>query len=783
MDRQITPSKSDRWWDIPAAVLLLIILTTAFTRLTATEWTGGLQVTRTITYLGLVAGLALGQSRFSARLATVFAILYGVFVVPWRLGLLLGEGVLWTERLLSMGGRLSTILVQLVRRQAVTDSFLFLVLMGTLFWFLSIYAGYSLTRYANPWRVALPVGVALVLVHSYDSYFASRIWYLVIYLFFALLLVARLVYLHNRNRWQSTNTYIPPYLGVDFVRLALIATLVLLLLTWTTPALADAIPAAQEVWQKLKQPWNDIRNTMDNAFASLRSTVGIVSDYYGPNLSLGRGNRLTDTQVFTVLVPEERVDNMRYYWRARVYDSYENGWRSTLLSTEILDAETFDLRYPDSADNAPGQYSFSFNLSSPLATLLAPSQLVWVSRPVKLELEFNENGEADLGSLRATPPLRAGETYHIRSSFNQPTIKSLREAGTEYPDWVTERYLQLPETITPRTIQLAQSIAAGNNTQYDIVMAVTNYLRQNIEYSETVPALPTDQDLVDWFLFDLKQGFCNYYASAEIILLRALGIPARLAVGYAQGEPLEVANAYMVRQRDAHAWPEIYFQGIGWVEFEPTVSQPSLLRPQGEELENPVAIPTPNILGPNDEENFDPSTLADTGTPEGIETLPWAAISIGAAIAGLLVVLALLLVPLARRRRWHEKLPMLPVMLETGIRKFGIQPPKLLVNWSLRARLSPLSRAYQEINFALDRLGSTPSPTDTPSERVSGLTAVLPLAGPPAGRLVEEYQTTIYSRNYSPDVPTAKQAGSEIRQLSYRAWLQKLFNPPRKNRF
>ena len=779
MNESKTSNIPQRWWDLPAIFILLIILTTAFSRLVATDWTPGLIVTRYITYLGILAGLALGQSRFSPKFAFFLAAIYGAFVVPWRLGMLMGEGIGWQERLISMGGRLQTIFGQLSRQQAVTDSFLFLVLMGFLFWVLSVHAGYSLTRYAHPWRIILPTGAAMVLIHSYDAYLTSRAWYLVIFLFFALILIARLVYLHNRNRWRQTNTYIPPYLGVDFVRIALVATTILLLLTWTTPAIADALPQAEDVWQRIKQPWNELRNTMDNAFASLRSTVGIVSDYYGPNLSLGRGNRMTDTLVFNVLVPEERPEGVRFYWRSRAYDYYENGWKSTLLTTELIDPDETSLRYPDSEDNAPGLFPFAFTLGTPLSTLPTPHQVVWVSRPIKLELEFNENGEADLASIRATPPLRAGETYNIRSSLNGATILSMRNAGTNYPEWVTERYLQLPDSITPRTRQLANLIAEGQDTPYDIVMAITNYLRNNIEYTETVPPLPTDQELVDWFLFDLQQGFCNYYATAEIVLLRSLGIPARLGVGYAQGEPVEGSSAYTVLQRDSHAWPEVYFPGIGWVEFEPTVSQPEILRPSGETNPSDSSaagssaseIEEPPILDLDRLRNLEGA--GELGDPNNTTNR---LITISAVLVALVFALILLLVPFARKKRFQERFQTLPIFLETSLKRIGIHPPTFLRDWARRARLSPLARAYHEINAALSRLNEPPRPTDTPAERVTSLEAALPPASPPAQKLLAEYQTATYSRDYTADLSAAQTAGSDIRSLSYRAWLQRLIN-------
>jgi hypothetical protein len=159
----------------------------------ATQWTEGLGITRTLSYLGLIAGLALGYSRFSPRVAVLFALVYGAFAVPWRLGLTLGEGVLWAERLGSLAGRLSVTANQLIRQQPVTDNLLFLTLMSALFWTLSVHAGYSLTRYASPWRAVLPTGIAMVVIHSYDAYPAPVLVPGALPVLF-LLLVARLVF-------------------------------------------------------------------------------------------------------------------------------------------------------------------------------------------------------------------------------------------------------------------------------------------------------------------------------------------------------------------------------------------------------------------------------------------------------------------------------------------------------------------------------------------------------------------------------------------------------------
>ena len=765
-------SNQSRWWDLPSILLLLVILTTAFSRLVATRWAENLDVTRYIVYIGLVAGLALGYSRFSPRLVLVFGLVYGIFFTTWQLGLTFGAGIAWTERLQSLGGRLGVIIWYLMQQRAVPDNLLFLTLMSALFWFISVHSGYTLTRYANPWVLAIPSGLAIVLIHTYDPV-SRRIWYLIIYLFLTLLLVARMFYINQRRRWEQTRTYLPSYLGTDLIRFALIACLVLVALSWSTPALARALPAAKNSWDRVVTPrWNDVRNVFENAFASLRTTMGMTGEFYGPNLSLGRGSVLSDTVIFTVQTPSSPPEGERYYWRARIYDTYDKGWSSTLETTRALDAQEIGLRFPDLLDNPPA-IPFTIYVNRPIATILAPDQPIWLSRPSRAELAFNPDGTADLASLRATPSLRAGEIYSVRSSLNAVSVAKLRQAGREYPEWVKERYLQLPESVSVRTRQLAFQIAEGKDTPYDITQAVTDYLRTNYQYSETVPQPPTNQDPVDWFLFDLKQGFCNYYASSEVVLLRILGVPARLAVGYAQGDNVDNPEFYTVRQRDAHAWPEVYFPATGWVEFEPTVSQPVLVRPQElttrDEEGLPLGFEPPAPLEP------EPPLNRETSADLSQNTSVWQSRLVLILAAGLTLTLVVLLVPLIRRKQLHKKVPLIPIFLEKAMLRAGLKPPRMLQNMALFASLSPLERAYQQINLALARLGKKPAPKFTPAERAATLIQKLPPAKNPTQVIIAEYHRATYSPRNNADQVSAQNAGNEIRRLSFRASIKRRF--------
>ena len=167
----------------------------------------------------------------------------------------------------------------------------------------------------------------------------------------------------------------------------------------------------------------------------------------------------------------------------------------------------------------------------------------------------------------------------------------LRQSAQNYPAWISQTYLQLPESLPERVIELANGLVMGATNPYDRVRLIESYLRQ-IPYSLDVPEPPKDQDVVDYYLFDLKKGYCDYSASALVVLARAAGIPARLVMGYAQGAYDPNNHVYVVTGADAHSWPEVYFAGLGWVEFEPTAAQPEIRAPR-KPARDP-ACPCPN---------------------------------------------------------------------------------------------------------------------------------------------------------------------------------------------
>jgi protein-glutamine gamma-glutamyltransferase len=158
--------------------------------------------------------------------------------------------------------------------------------------------------------------------------------------------------------------------------------------------------------------------------------------------------------------------------------------------------------------------------------------------------------------------------YQATSDIARPGPSELRQAGTNYPSYVDARYVKLP-VLDPRIPRLAEQITASAGTNYDKAAALESYLHTHFTYSlqlgRTVPHDPLAN-----FLFERKQGHCEYFASSMAVMLRTLGIPSRMVNGFRTGEFNDVTSQYLVRASNAHSWVEAYFPGHGWIAFDPT---------------------------------------------------------------------------------------------------------------------------------------------------------------------------------------------------------------------
>ena len=158
--------------------------------------------------------------------------------------------------------------------------------------------------------------------------------------------------------------------------------------------------------------------------------------------------------------------------------------------------------------------------------------------------------------------------YEANSDISAPSPTELRAAQQDYPAELSAVYLRLPD-LDPRIPKLAGQIADSASNNYDKAVRVESYLKTHFGYTLQLPQAPVKDPLAD-FLFERKKGHCEYFSSSMAVMLRSLGIPARVVNGFRSDEFNDLTENYVVRAKDAHSWVEAYFPRYGWVHFDPT---------------------------------------------------------------------------------------------------------------------------------------------------------------------------------------------------------------------
>ena len=163
---------------------------------------------------------------------------------------------------------------------------------------------------------------------------------------------------------------------------------------------------------------------------------------------------------------------------------------------------------------------------------------------------------------------RAVSRYEAYSDIATPPLEDLRAAGQSLPPQIASTYLRLP-AVDPRVPRLAAQITTAAHNNFDKAAALERYLRTRFAYTLDLPRTPPKDPIAN-FLFERKQGHCEYFASSMAVMLRTLGIPSRVVNGFRSDEFNDLTGNYVVRAKDAHAWVEAYFPGYEWQTFDPT---------------------------------------------------------------------------------------------------------------------------------------------------------------------------------------------------------------------
>jgi transglutaminase-like putative cysteine protease len=583
--------------DFFTLLVLLLMLGATASSIAAAGWMPGLEVAGWAVVFGLLTGTALAFSNFTEWMAHVTSLIYGLFVIGVIGGTQPGisQDLTWRERVYVIFEKIVAWVRQALDNGTSRESLIFVLIMCALFWLLSYTAAWYSFRHRRIWHVLLPTGVTLFANIYYYMGDVPMQPYLIVYLVCALILLVESYLADREERWLRDHVRFARGLHFSFTMAGLGIAMVALLFAWRVPEIA-ASETANSVFGRLNTPYSELLARWNRLFSTLQNVNPQPVDSYNSSLVLSGPRHLTTDPVMDVTAPP-----MRYYWRAASYDYYDGTtWVSTVRNSKDLGANDTSLTstaYQDRVIVSP-----SFSMYRGTDSIYSPSVPQNAGVPARGIYQTTDDGTVDIVQMRLTSPLLPGNRYTAAGSMSIATADALRSAPANYPQWISETYLQLPSDIPREVKELAANIAGEAQTPYDKAHAIEQWLRTNITYDEDLEAPPPGVEGSYYILFRTKRAYCTYYATAMVVMLRSQGVPARLVSGYAQGEVNATSGdantaVYSVKNKDSHAWVEVYFPGYGWVEFEPTAGQPSIARTDSTQ----VATATP---------------LAPTATPQ-----------------------------------------------------------------------------------------------------------------------------------------------------------------------
>jgi transglutaminase-like putative cysteine protease len=581
--------------------------------------------------LSLVLGWSLGSSRLKSWTAALLALLFGgawIGYFPGRLSIpfslwlaetkiFLGQAWYWavtkdhpspesealrqaSQNLIDQAGLLLGLISgwigSLISGRGSYDPFVSMLVWGALLGAVAVWAGWCVRRREQAFLAIFPAGGMLAAVINYSG---GNPYIMLLFLGLALLLVI-IVNHHARERvWERNQIDYPLEARLDLAFPSVPLLVIILLAAALAPSitLQNLTRAVQAVTGKQSAQIDTVGETLGLKRINREEVPGLPSPGGLPQGHLpGSGpelNHQTVMYVRTGELPPLRADLLKlaaphHYWRSLTYERYTGrGWVQGEVNLVDYKAGS-PARYQEEFE-AGGEWTLppGFRLITQEVELTGPSNkllyaagsLVGADQDYSVAWRTPEeqaSGEPGGGDVFAA--IIQEEKYQVKSIEARPGLQDLAEAGTDYPPWILSHYLSLPTTLPGRLISLTFDVTAGATNPYERAKAIEAFLRQ-YPYSLDLPMPPHDRDLVDYFIFDLQRGYCDYYATAMVVMARAAGLPARLVIGYAAGEYDYLQARYIVRQSDAHSWVEIYFAGIGWVAFEPTANRPEISYP------------------------------------------------------------------------------------------------------------------------------------------------------------------------------------------------------------
>jgi len=545
------------WFALPIYVLLVLIYPLS---LQQAEWVRAADHFTWLAILGVITGVLVGNTRMSTTRAILLGGVLGAIAIVIATSMATEGNAILREKLVKLAINVNNWLTQVLAGESASDPTAFILFLGATTWSSAFVGTFALQRTGRPWDMLLFVGFCLIV--NVSMALTNLLADLVVFSLASLVLLVRLHIVLLQDRWQRYNIVPSGEMDWRLLRGGLTWALVLVIMAFFTPRVgaAEVLGRAYNVFES---PYHSVEAEWQRFFAGVSGPSKMRGVSFTESFRLGQSPNLSDRVVMTVDAASG------HFWRAMTYDFYTGGsWRNTetdrvdKVAVPALGRERFDA-------------TFEINVQQPGGLLFVANEPVKVNIPAQFQTGADRTYSTGMRAVRGG---QASEKYTVTSFVSVADKAVLRRGPTGYSDYIKQKYLQLPSTLPQRVKDLAHRIAKDETNNYDMAEAIESYLRTTYHYAPQVKAAPPGRDPVDYFLFDLKEDFCEYFSASMTVMLRELGIPARVVEGYTTGTLDPNTGKYVVKELDAHAWVEAYFPTFGWIEFEPTPSQAPFLR-------------------------------------------------------------------------------------------------------------------------------------------------------------------------------------------------------------
>jgi transglutaminase-like putative cysteine protease len=677
-----------------------------------------------IALMGVAAGTLLGNGRMRFPRAILAGSTLGMLTITLSTTFGSTGGALFGDKLRHLAILVNNWITQVLAGEAASDPTVFVLFLGASVWCATFVGSFILARSGRIWDAVifngacLVINVSVALTNLYPD--------LIVFTLAVLVLLVRIHIVNLQEHWVKQNIVPSGEMDWRLLRGGLTWTTVLVIMALVTPRVGAA-EVLNGAWSTFEGPYHSVEAEWQRFFAGVSGPSRLRGVSFSDSIRLGQAPNLGDRVIMTVEAPSG------HFWRAVTYDFYTGaGWRTTendkadKLVLPTTDRDTFQAR---------------FDIIVPHSNILFAA-----NEPLRADVPYQFYTGADKTystSLHALNRSQAAGTYTVTSLVSVADKQTLRKVAPTYSDYIKSKYLQLPSTLPQRVKTLAHQIMDNIPNAYDRAETLETYLRSPpFSYSPQVKPTPPGKDPVDYFLFDLKSDFCEYFASAMVVMLREVGVPARLVEGFTTGTYDTASNAFVVREQDAHAWVEAYFPQYGWIEFEPTPSQPPFARPDAS------VGPTSDLgdgsaTGDSSSDPNDPNRLNrfedDPNLGDG-----------GGAFTGDSVVAAVRAID---PRPALVFLGLLLVLLALAVARF---------QWRFR-RYGPIESAWGKTRLLASYVGYPAHPSQTTYEFASSLGAAIPETHDPVQSLARARVLEQYS---------AEGADEDLRDAAETAWHQ-----------